>query len=149
MAMKGCSAFPKAPASLEPHHQTFYGHIQDTRWMRVLHLCRGAVSVFYNPSRLGNIFSHTNTHTHTHIYLYIYIYVCVCVCFHLLQGWEIHLEFFSLFGSKNLKDLYPNERKKNTNKQTNKHILKKNLYLMLVGVYRIIIKSWPQNKDEY
>ena len=21
MAMKGCSAFPKAPASLEPHHQ--------------------------------------------------------------------------------------------------------------------------------
>ena len=31
MAMKGCSAFPKAPASLEPHHQ-IYCHTQDTHW---------------------------------------------------------------------------------------------------------------------
>ena len=28
-AMKGCSAFPKAPASLEPHHQIVLCHIQD------------------------------------------------------------------------------------------------------------------------
>ena len=32
MAMKGYSAFPKAPASLEPYHQIVYCHIQDTRW---------------------------------------------------------------------------------------------------------------------
>ena len=43
MAMKGCSVFPKTPALLEPHHQIVYSHIQ-----------RGAVSVFYSPSRLGN-----------------------------------------------------------------------------------------------
>ena len=30
MAMKGLSAFPKAPASLEPHHQIVLCHIQDT-----------------------------------------------------------------------------------------------------------------------
>ena len=32
MAMKGYSAFPKAPALLERHHQIVYCHIQDTRW---------------------------------------------------------------------------------------------------------------------
>ena len=31
MAMKGYSAFPKAPALLEPHHQIVSCHIQDTR----------------------------------------------------------------------------------------------------------------------
>ena len=52
MAMKGCSAFPKAPASLEPHHQIIYCHIQDTRWGGVLPLCRGAVGIFFSPIRL-------------------------------------------------------------------------------------------------
>ena len=37
MAMKGCSAFPKAPALLEPHHQIDY---QDTRWWGVTLLQR-------------------------------------------------------------------------------------------------------------
>ena len=32
MAMKGYSAFPKAPALLEPHHQIVLCHIQDTCW---------------------------------------------------------------------------------------------------------------------
>ena len=32
MAMKGYSTFPKAPALLEPPHQTVYCHIQDSRW---------------------------------------------------------------------------------------------------------------------
>ena len=32
MAMKGYSAFPKAPALLEPHHQIASCHIQDTRY---------------------------------------------------------------------------------------------------------------------
>ena len=56
MARKGYSAFPKAPALLEPYHQIVYCHIQDTRWWGVLPLCRGAVSIFYSPhpSRLGN-----------------------------------------------------------------------------------------------
>ena len=31
IAMKGYSAFPKAPALLEPLHQIVYCHIQDTR----------------------------------------------------------------------------------------------------------------------
>ena len=30
MAMKRCSAFPRPPASLNPHHQIVYCHIQDT-----------------------------------------------------------------------------------------------------------------------
>ena len=32
MAIKGYSAFPKAPELLEPHHQIVSGHTQDTRW---------------------------------------------------------------------------------------------------------------------
>ena len=32
MTMKECSAFPKAPASMEPHHQIVLCHIQDTHW---------------------------------------------------------------------------------------------------------------------
>ena len=32
MAIKGYSAFPKAPAPLEPHHLTVQRHMQDTRW---------------------------------------------------------------------------------------------------------------------
>ena len=52
--MKGYSAFPKAPALLEPHHQIVYCHIQDThRGGGVLPLCKEAVGVFYSPSRLG------------------------------------------------------------------------------------------------
>ena len=50
MAMKRCSVFPKAPALLEPHHQTLYCHIQDTRERGFL-----AVDVFYSPSRRSNI----------------------------------------------------------------------------------------------
>ena len=53
MAMKGCSAFPKSPASQEPHHQIVLCHIQDTRY-GVLPLCRGSDGVFYSPTQLGN-----------------------------------------------------------------------------------------------
>ena len=52
MAMKGYSAFPKAPASLEPHHQIVRSR---TLVGGVLPLCRSAVDVFYSPSRLGNL----------------------------------------------------------------------------------------------
>ena len=54
MVMKGCSVFLNAPASLEPHHQIGKYHIQGTYWGGVLLFCRGAVSVFYNHSQLGN-----------------------------------------------------------------------------------------------
>ena len=55
IAVKGYSAFPKTPALLEPHHQTVYCHIQDIHWVGwgFLPLCRGAVNVFYSPSRLS------------------------------------------------------------------------------------------------
>ncbi len=52
--MKGCSAFPKAPASLGPHDQIVLSHILDTRWDGVLPLCGEAVGEFYCPSRQGN-----------------------------------------------------------------------------------------------
>ena len=32
MAMKGCSAFPKAPELLEPRHLSVWSDIQGTRW---------------------------------------------------------------------------------------------------------------------
>ena len=55
MAIKGCSAFPKAPALLKPYYQIVQCHIQNTRCGGggELPLCRGAVSIFYSPSRLG------------------------------------------------------------------------------------------------
>ena len=52
MAMKGYSAFPKAPGFLEPHHQilsVISGHSLVVVWP----LCWEAVVLFYSPSRLG------------------------------------------------------------------------------------------------
>ena len=47
-AMKEYSAFPKAPALVELHHQIVLCHIQDTRReVGVLPLRRGEVGVFY------------------------------------------------------------------------------------------------------
>ena len=48
------SAFPKAPALLEPHHQIVLCHIQDTLWAGWgLPFCRDAVGVFSNPRSQG------------------------------------------------------------------------------------------------
>ena len=56
MAMKGYSAFPKVPASLEPHHQIVYCHIQETHWGRGLTpLQRCSWCTLQPPSRLGKI----------------------------------------------------------------------------------------------
>ena len=51
----GCyhSAYPKAPALLEPHHQIVYYHIQNICWGLVLHLCRDAVGVFLSHGEFG------------------------------------------------------------------------------------------------
>ena len=47
MAIKGYSAFPKAQALLEPHHQIVYCQIQDIRYGEgVLPLCKETVGVF-------------------------------------------------------------------------------------------------------
>ena len=79
MAMKGCSAFPKAQETLEPHHHclvSYPGHLlgksypsaerqsvystAPANWAtwhllgEVLSLCSDAVSVFYSASRLGH-----------------------------------------------------------------------------------------------
>ena len=53
MAMKGYSAFLKAPALLEAHHQIALCHISRTLTVG-LPLCRDEASVFYSPSRLSN-----------------------------------------------------------------------------------------------
>ena len=50
MAMKGYSAFPKAPALLR-----LFSVISRTLVWGVLPLCRGAVSVFYSPSLQDNL----------------------------------------------------------------------------------------------
>ena len=49
---KEAFCIPKTPALVEPHHQIVYCH---TRMLAggVLLLCRDAVIVFCNPSRLG------------------------------------------------------------------------------------------------
>ena len=47
MAIKEYSAFPKAPALLEPHHQIVYCHTRT--------LCREAVGVFYSHRLLGKL----------------------------------------------------------------------------------------------
>ena len=55
MAMKGYSTFPKAPA-LQDLTIRFFSVISRTLVVGGgLPLCRGAVSVFYSPSRLGKI----------------------------------------------------------------------------------------------
>ena len=48
IAMKEYSIFPRAP-ELEPHHQMFKCHIQNTGIGGVLPLSRDAVGVFYSP----------------------------------------------------------------------------------------------------
>ena len=50
MAMKGCSEFPKAPLSLEPHHQIFQCQILDTH-------CPGWGS--YPSTEVKSVFSTT------------------------------------------------------------------------------------------
>ena len=57
IAMKRFSGFSKAPASLEPHHQIVQNHTRTLVGGGVgfLHLCRSAVGVFYNSSRLGKV----------------------------------------------------------------------------------------------
>ena len=52
MAMKGYSAFLKAPALLEPDYEIISCHTQYTHLRGVLPLCRKTVGVFYRLPRL-------------------------------------------------------------------------------------------------
>ena len=54
--MKGYSGFPSPLSLQELHYQIVQYHIQGTRWMWVLFLCRDAVGVFYNPADCCNIY---------------------------------------------------------------------------------------------
>ena len=55
MAIKGCSAFPKTPASQENNHQVVLCHIQDTRWryLTPLHRCSRCI---LQPQPTGNCY---------------------------------------------------------------------------------------------
>ena len=57
MAIKGYSAFLKAPALLKPQHQIVNVISKTFVVGGVLPLCRDAVSVFYSPSWLGYYFT--------------------------------------------------------------------------------------------
>ena len=75
MAMKGHSIFLKV-TGLELHHQMVKCHIQDTRWRQgVLPLCKDAVCVFYNPSRLDSFYT---------IFLVFYILTLCWILFLIL-----------------------------------------------------------------
>ena len=50
--MKVYTEFPKS-LRLESRHQMVNCHIQDTRWVGVLPLCRDAVGIFYSPRKRG------------------------------------------------------------------------------------------------
>ena len=60
MAMKGCTAFPKAPASLEPHYQISV--ISRTLIGGVLPLSRGAVDVFTAPADWASVYICVRVH---------------------------------------------------------------------------------------
>ena len=94
--MKGCT-FPKAPASFEPHHPlnlTCLASCQDTR-------CRGAVVVFYSPSRLGN---QPFFRTQLNSYTYDLLLMIVGLAWFDLVLW--HINQCRLFNAKSFLYIY-------------------------------------------
>ena len=88
MAINGYSAFPKAPALLEPSDGLvlYPGHSLGG----VLPLCRDAVDVFYSASWLGNMY----ICMFMCAYIYIYIYVCVCVFLYIYIYIYIYMKIY-------------------------------------------------------
>ena len=76
--MKGCSAFLKAPASLEPYHQIVSYHIQDTCWEEESYSSAEMLTVYSAASaNWANHFLFDKKHMwnlHFNEYIYIYIY---------------------------------------------------------------------------
>ena len=103
MARKGYSAFPKAPALLEPHDQIVLCHIQDTRWGGLTPLQRSSRCILQpqptgQPSLMSNclliilvigsckilyiyIYIYIYIYMTNLIYIYIYIYIYICEYF--------------------------------------------------------------------
>ena len=77
MAMKGYSAFPKAPALLEPHHQIVECHIQDTAEVQSVYSTAPA------PADWANIYMCVPIYIYIYIYKCVYIYICVCMCIYI------------------------------------------------------------------
>ena len=50
MAIKGYSAFPNAPALVEPHNQMFSNYFQDTHWRSLTPLQRCSRCIFFSAS---------------------------------------------------------------------------------------------------
>ena len=111
MAMKRCSTFYKASASLEPHHQIVKYHIRTPD--REPYLSAEVQSVYSTPPSnwtkthleipfnceqkkkalshlkmvLPTNFSLTNyIYIYIYIYIYMFVYVCVCLGFVLFLG---------------------------------------------------------------
>ena len=80
MAMKGYSAFPKAPTLLEPLTIRLFSAISRTLVGGVLPLCKGAVGVFYStpPADWAN-------------WEYISVYVCLHICVHVYVVVFVHI----------------------------------------------------------
>ena len=102
MAMKGCFTFPKAPASLEPHHQVVQCHILDFHWRGkgltsqqrcsrcILHppssdwariqkektICKNSLASFCNMKYVNVISKFSYVFVHNIIYYSIYIMCC-------------------------------------------------------------------------
>ena len=91
MAMKGYSAFPKAPALLEPHYQTVLCHIQDTRWggLTLLQRCSRCI---LQPQPTGQRIC--GVHSKITLCCNFLIFLCFYVCVKNL----IHIKFFSTYG---------------------------------------------------
>ena len=81
MAIKGYSAFPKASALLEPHHQIIYCHIQDIRWGFLTSLQRSSRCIL-QPQPTGQSFRR--------VLLLLIVVVVVTVYYSL---WVVHSSF--------------------------------------------------------
>ena len=82
MAMKGYSAFPKAPALLEPHHQIVQCHIQDTHSGESVY---STAPADWARTRLGYVglqYRHTCMHKSNFMALYAAFYNIVLSSMH-------------------------------------------------------------------
>ena len=74
MAIKGYSAFPKAPVLLEPHHQIVYCHIYDNRWGGGLTPLQRSSRCILQPHRLSK-------HGYVSVCVYKWWTVSMGLCF--------------------------------------------------------------------
>ena len=120
IALKGCSAFLKAPLSLEPHHQIDLCHIQDTYWRSLTPLQRCSwcilqppvhwtkhllgpcdrylvISTNYTPTNKWQLFLSNNACSDSYISIYIYAHISmrVYICIHMRTHTHIHTHTYT------------------------------------------------------